>query len=55
MPNDDGSFSARDLGQTICSLLGLRPGENVEIKRNVLDENRLMVIRHPGGEEPALT
>lgn len=48
MPED--SFSIKDLGATIAKMLGLTKGETVEIQRDRLDPNRLMIIRHSGQE-----
>jgi hypothetical protein len=40
------SFSIRDLGETIAKMLDLRPGHTIEIQRDRLNPNRLMIIRH---------
>lgn len=40
------SFTFKDLGETIAKLLGLRSGETVEVQRDRLNPNRLMIIRH---------
>jgi hypothetical protein len=34
------------LGETIAKALGLRPGDNIELRRDKLDVNRVLVIRH---------
>jgi hypothetical protein len=47
----ESSFSIRDLGETIAKMLGLTKGETVEIQRDRLDPNRLMIIRHSGQEQ----
>jgi hypothetical protein len=49
----EGSFSIKDLGETIAKMLGLSKGETVEIQRDRFDSNRLLIIRH--GEEPEPT
>lgn len=41
------SYGIKDLGEAIAKLLGLRSGDDVEIQRNRLDPNRLMIVRHP--------
>ena len=41
----DEPFSIRDLGETIAKMLGLRPGNTVEIQRDRLNPDRLMIIR----------
>ena len=41
------SFSIRDLGVTIAKILNLQPGEGIEIARDKLDSNRVLVIRIP--------
>jgi hypothetical protein len=43
------SLDVKTLGQTVVTLLGLRPGEDVEIQRDRHDNTRLMIIRHPMG------
>jgi hypothetical protein len=48
----EGSFSIKDLGETIARMLGLRPGETVEIQRDRLDSRRLMIIRHGQEQKP---
>jgi len=48
----DVSFTIKDLADVIAKMLGLREGETVEIQRNRLDRDRLMIIRH-GQEKPA--
>jgi hypothetical protein len=42
MPN---SLSVKDLGATISKFLDLAPGSDIEIQRDKLDSNRLMVIK----------
>ena len=42
----DGSFSVKDLGATIAKMLGLQKNETIEIQRDRLDPNRLMIIKH---------
>jgi hypothetical protein len=43
----EGSFSIKDLSEVIAKALGLRPGDGVEIQRDRLEPNRVLVIRHP--------
>ncbi len=45
------SFTLRDLAATISKLLDLHEGNDIEIQRDKMDPNRLMIIRHPGQEE----
>jgi hypothetical protein len=40
-------FDIKTLGEIIAKALGLQPGENVEIRRDRLDPNRVMVLRVP--------
>ncbi len=47
----DGNFSIEDLAQTIRDMLGLSPGDDVEIQRSRLEPDRLMIIKH--GQGPA--
>jgi len=39
------SFTIRDLAATISKLLELTPGSNIEIQRDRLDRNRILVIK----------
>ena len=41
-----GAFDVKALGETIAKALGLRPGDDVEIQRDHLDPNRVLVRRH---------
>lgn len=43
----DESFSFKDVGETIAKMLGLNVGDNLEIQRDKLNVNRILVIRHP--------
>jgi antitoxin component of MazEF toxin-antitoxin module len=38
------------LGETIAKALGLKPGDDLEVSKDRLDPNRLLVIRHPQEE-----
>ena len=49
MPEE--SFSVKDLGAMIARMLGLQKNETVEIHRDRLDPNRVMVIRHGQEQE----
>ncbi len=42
----NAAFDVRALGETIAKALGLRPGDDVEIQRDKLDANRVLVRRH---------
>ena len=35
------------LGETIIKFLGLETGDKIQIFRDLLDSNRLMIVRHP--------
>ena len=43
-------FTLENLGQAVGKLLGLQVGDTVEIKRDRLDPNRVMIIRIPKRE-----
>lgn len=43
---EQGSFSIKDLGAAIAKALGLAPGDEIEISRDRLDPNRVLVRRH---------
>ncbi|MGA2785837.1 MAG: hypothetical protein ABSF09_14195 [Candidatus Bathyarchaeia archaeon] len=45
------SFSIKDLGETIAKILGLSVGDNLEVQRDKLNPNRILVIRHPDEEQ----
>jgi hypothetical protein len=47
------SYSLKDLAITLARMLGLEKNDVIEVQRNRLDPNRVMVIRHPGQEKPA--
>ena len=40
------ALDVKTLGETIAKALGLRPGDDVEIQRDRLDPNRVLVRRH---------
>jgi hypothetical protein len=44
---EGSAFSVKDLGEVIAKALGLKPGENIEIQRDRLNPNRVMVLRIP--------
>jgi hypothetical protein len=48
---DGESFSIKDLGETIAKMLGASVGDHIELMRDKLDKNRIMVVRHPAGQE----
>jgi hypothetical protein len=43
---EQGSFSIKALGEVIAKALGLKPGDDIEIQRDRLDPNRVLVRRH---------
>ena len=47
---ENDPFTLGDLGQAVGKLLGLQVGDTVEIKRDRLDPNRIMIIRIPKRE-----
>ena len=40
------SFNTKTIGEIVAKALGLRPGDDVEIQRDRLDPNRVLVRRH---------
>lgn len=46
------SFDIRRLGEVIAKALGILPGDNIELRRDKLDANRVLVIRHPQEATP---
>jgi bifunctional DNA-binding transcriptional regulator/antitoxin component of YhaV-PrlF toxin-antitoxin module len=42
----NGAFDVKTLGQVIARALGLKPGDDIEIQRDRLDPNRVLVRRH---------
>jgi hypothetical protein len=40
------TFDIKTLGQVIAKALGLKPGDGIEIARDRLDPNRVLVRRH---------
>lgn len=40
-------FGSKELGETIYKCLGLEAGDEIEILRDRLNHNRLMIVRHP--------
>ncbi len=51
MPEE--AFSLKVLGAMVAKALGLTIGDNVEIRRDKVDGNRILVIRHPRQEGSA--
>ena len=51
-PPEQGSFSIKDIGAAIVKALGLRPGDSIEIARDRLDPNRVLVRRHVSEQGP---
>ena len=45
-PPEQGSFDVKSLGQIIAKALGARPGDDIEIQKDRLDPNRVLVRRH---------
>jgi hypothetical protein len=43
---EQGSFSIKDVGAAIVKALGLKPDDEIEILRDKLDPNRVLVRRH---------
>jgi hypothetical protein len=41
----NGTFDIKTLGEVIAKALGLKPGMNVEIQRDRLNPNRVLVLR----------
>jgi hypothetical protein len=46
-------FTLKDLGQAVGRILGLQVGDTVEIQRDLLNPNRIMIIRIPARETNA--
>jgi hypothetical protein len=46
----EGSFSIKDLAIVIARTLGLAEGDSVELKRDRLNPNRVLVVRIPQEE-----
>jgi bifunctional DNA-binding transcriptional regulator/antitoxin component of YhaV-PrlF toxin-antitoxin module len=44
------AFDVKMLGETIAKALGLKPGDDLELSKDRLDPNRLLVVRHPQEE-----
>jgi bifunctional DNA-binding transcriptional regulator/antitoxin component of YhaV-PrlF toxin-antitoxin module len=42
----NGAFDFKTLGETIAKALGLKPGDDIEIQKDRLDPNRVLVRRH---------
>jgi hypothetical protein len=43
----EGSFSIKDVGAIIAKALGLVEGDILEVRKDRLDRNRVLVIRYP--------
>lgn len=41
-----GFFDVKALGEVVAKALGLKPGDDIEIQRDRLDPNRVLVRRH---------
>ncbi|MFI5449048.1 MAG: hypothetical protein ACHQ03_04685 [Candidatus Bathyarchaeia archaeon] len=41
------SIRERKLGQAIAKTLGLAPGDDVELQRDKLNPDRIMILRYP--------
>jgi hypothetical protein len=46
----NSAFDIKALGETIAKALGLKPGDNLELRKDRLDPNRLLLVRHPQEE-----
>jgi DNA-directed RNA polymerase subunit H (RpoH/RPB5) len=44
------NFSVRDLGIAIAKILGIEKGDVVEVKRDLVNADRVVVLRHRGQE-----
>lgn len=42
----NSAFDIKALGAAIAKALGLRPGDDIEIQRDRLDPNRVLIRRH---------
>ena len=47
MSSQEAPFTAKELGKAVARILNLQVGDEVEILRDKLNPNRIMVIRHP--------
>lgn len=48
---EGSSFSLKDFAEVIVKMLGLKPGDTVQVLRDRADPERLMIVRH--GQEKA--
>jgi hypothetical protein len=44
-------FTERSLARFIVEALGLQGGETIEVARDKLDANRIVIVRHPSSEK----
>ena len=51
--SEEPSFSIKDLGAAIVKALGLKPNDEIEILRDKLDVNRILVRRHANDQGSA--
>ena len=49
------SFTIKDLGAAILKALGATPDDEIEILRDKLDRNRVLVVRHHVNEQGPAT
>jgi len=42
----DGPFSVKDIGSVVARMLGLHEGETIEILRDRMNPDRIMIVRH---------
>lgn len=49
------TFNVRSLGELVARALGLQPGDDVEIARDRLNPNRLLVLRSPSPREDPIS
>ncbi len=52
VPKLTGSFDVKALGELIVRALSVQAGETIEVARDRLDPNRILVIRHPQAQDP---
>ena len=48
---EESPFTSKKLGEAIARILQLQSGDEVEVLRDKLNRNRVMVIRKPANEE----
>ena len=53
MSEEESRLTSKKLGEAIARILHLQVGDEVEILRDKLNGNRVMVVRKPASEEPS--